>query len=132
MTTAVSLSLRAAPAPPVPLLSLDTVWFQVAGTLCNLACTHCLVSSSPTNRNHEMMTRDEVRAFLEEAVSLGVKDYYFTGGEPFLNPDLLGILEDALRVGPATMLTNATLIRGTRAAELARLQAESAIRSRSG
>lgn len=125
MTTAVSLSLRAAAAPPVPLLSLDTVWFQVAGTLCNLACTHCLVSSSPTNRNHEMMTRDEVRGFLNEAVSLGVKDYYFTGGEPFLNPDLLGILEDTLRVGPATVLTNATLIRGTRAAELARLQAGS-------
>ena len=125
MTTAVSLSLRAAAAPPVPLLSLDTVWFQVAGTLCNLACTHCLVSSSPTNRNHEMMNRDGVRAFLEEAVSLGVKDYYFTGGEPFLNPDLLGILEDTLRVGPATVLTNATLIRGARAAGLARLQAES-------
>ena len=125
MTNAVSLSLRAAAAPAVPLLSLDTVWFQVAGTLCNLACAHCLVSSSPTNRNHEMMTRDEVRAFLEEAVSLGVKDYYFTGGEPFLNPDLLGILEDTLRVGPATVLTNATLIRETRAAELARLLAES-------
>src|SRR5438270_12497579 len=32
-------------APPaVELRALDTLWFQVGGTLCNLACTHCFVS----------------------------------------------------------------------------------------
>ena len=45
-----------ATSPSAPLRSLDTLWFQVAGTLCNLACTHCLVSSSPTNRTHEMLS----------------------------------------------------------------------------
>ena len=43
-------------APRVHLASLDTLWFQVAGTLCNLACTHCFVSCSPTNRTHEMLS----------------------------------------------------------------------------
>ena len=32
------------------------------------------------------------------------------GGEPFINPDLLRILEATLQVGPATVLTNATLL----------------------
>ena len=79
--------------PEVPSLSLDTLWFQVAGTLCNLQCTHCFISCSPTNHVHEMMTLDDVRGFLEEARGLGVREYYFTGGEPFLNPEMLRSLE---------------------------------------
>ncbi len=114
-------TLPAAP-PHVPFLALDTVWFQVGGTLCNLACRHCFISSGPTNHDHEMMSRAEVRGFLAEAEVLGVKDYYFTGGEPFLNRELPGILEDTLRIGPATVLTNATLIDRPRAGELASLE----------
>jgi MoaA/NifB/PqqE/SkfB family radical SAM enzyme len=112
------LALR---APQVPLLSLDTVWFQVAGTLCNLACRHCFISCGPGNRSHEMMSRVEVGRYLAEAATLGVKDLYFTGGEPFLNRELHGILEDALRIAPSTVLTNATLIDDRRAEDLAAL-----------
>jgi len=122
---AVAIPLRGAAAPKVPFLSLDTVWFQVAGTLCNLSCNHCFISCSPTRHAHEIMTRAEVRPFLDEAAALGVRDFYFTGGEPFLNRELPEILEDALRIGPATVLTNATLITRTRAEELARLHAAS-------
>jgi len=96
--------------PQVRLRSLDTLWFQVGGTVCNLACTHCLVSASPTNHTHEMMTLLEVRRFLDEARGLGVKEYYFTGGEPFLNPEMEAILEATLQVGPATVLTNGLLL----------------------
>ena len=62
-------------APRAPLRSLDTLWFQVAGTVCNLACTHCFVSSSPTNHTHEPMTLEDVRGHLEDAATLGVKEY---------------------------------------------------------
>ena len=108
-------------APVVPCLGLDTVWFQVAGTLCNLACAHCFISCGPTNRSHEPMSRSEVARFLEEATALGVNDTYFTGGEPFLHREIIDILTDALSVGPATVLTNATLIDRAKAAALARL-----------
>ena len=97
--------------PVVPLLALDTLWFQVAGTVCNIECTHCFISCSPTNRSHEMMTLAEVERRLVEAEPLGVKEYYFTGGEPFMNRDLLPILEATLRRGPATVLTNGMLLR---------------------
>lgn len=93
-------------SPRVRLRSLDTLWFQVGGTLCNLACTHCFISCSPTNHTHEMMDLDQVLDYLDEAVELGVKEYYFTGGEPFLNPQIMAILEATLEVGPATVLTN--------------------------
>jgi sulfatase maturation enzyme AslB (radical SAM superfamily) len=106
----------------VPALALDTVWFQVAGTLCNLQCRHCFISCGPSNRSHDYMPREDVRRYLAEAESMGARDFYFTGGEPFLHRELDGILEDALRVGPASVLTNATLVSAERARSLARLE----------
>lgn len=105
-------------APQVGLRSLDTLWFQVGGTVCNLACTHCFISCSPTNHTHEMLRLAEVRRTLDEAVRLGVREYYFTGGEPFLNPDMEAILEATLRVGPASVLTNGLLLDPARCARL--------------
>lgn len=96
--------------PTVELHALDQLWFQVAGTVCNLRCRHCFISCSPENHSFWFMTRDEVRDALESSVRLGVKEYYFTGGEPFMNREMLGILDDALALGPTTVLTNATLL----------------------
>jgi len=98
-------------APAAPLLALDTLWFQVAGTICNIECTHCFISCSPRNHSHEMMSLSECERWLAEARELGVREYYFTGGEPFMNRDMLAILEAALRQGPATVLTNGMLLR---------------------
>lgn len=111
--------------PRVELESLDTLWFQVAGTICNLACHHCLVSSSPTNRTHEMLTMADVRPRLDEAVRLGVREYYFTGGEPFLNPELEAMLAATLELGPTTVLTNGLLLDPARCGRLATLAAGS-------
>jgi molybdenum cofactor biosynthesis enzyme MoaA len=95
--------------PTQELDHLDTLWFQIAGTLCNLRCNHCFISCSPENHTLGMMTLEQFLPHLQDAVRLGVKEFYFTGGEPFANPDLLKILEATLQVGPATVLTNATL-----------------------
>ena len=111
--------------PHAPLFALDTVWLQVAGTLCNLQCTHCFISCSPTNAAHAMMTLAEVEAHLADAADLGVREYYFTGGEPFLNRDLPAMIEAALRQGPVSVLTNGLLIRRDTAERLAALAAAS-------
>lgn len=97
--------------PIVPLAHLDDLWFQVAGTLCNLTCTHCFISCSPHNHNFGFLDLDTVKRYLDESVPLGVKEYYFTGGEPFLNRDMTAILEWTLQYGPATVLTNGTVFR---------------------
>jgi sulfatase maturation enzyme AslB (radical SAM superfamily) len=97
--------------PLIKLSHLDHLWFQVAGTLCNLTCHHCFISCSPKNKMFGFLSLDEVRQRLEESVGLGVKEYYFTGGEPFLNPDMVPILVETLKYGPATVLTNATVFK---------------------
>ena len=107
--------------PRVALDSLDTLWFQVGGTVCNLACNHCLVSASPSNRTHEPMTLAQVRPYLDEAVGLGVREYYFTGGEPFLNREIESILAATLAQGPATVLTNGLPLKPERCARLKQL-----------
>ena len=114
MTTA----LPARTTPRVELQSLDTLWFQAGGTVCNLACTHCFVSCSPTNHTHEFMSLAEVRPYLLEGAQLGVREYYFTGGEPFLNPQMEAILEATLEYGPATVLTNGLLLDSHRCSRL--------------
>jgi len=100
----------ASAVPSVPLQALDQLWFQVSGTVCNLHCSHCFISCSPENHSFWFLSRAQVRQALEDSVTLGVKEYYFTGGEPFMNQEILGILEDALALGPATVLTNATVL----------------------
>ncbi len=97
--------------PKVELSNLDQLWFQVAGTRCNLTCHHCFISCSPKNDSFGYLTLDHVKQCLAESVDLGVKEYYFTGGEPFLNPDMVGILEQTLRYGAASVLTNGTVLK---------------------
>jgi len=98
--------------PPIVELShLDHLWFQVSGTLCNLTCHHCFISCSPKNDSFGYLSLEEVKRRLEESVALGVKEYYFTGGEPFLNRDMVPMLVETLRYGPATVLTNGTVLK---------------------
>ena len=100
-----------AQVPLQPLSALDHLWFQVSGTLCNLTCHHCFISCSPKNDKFGYLSLDEVKRRLEESVPLGVKEYYFTGGEPFLNRDMVAILCETLNYGPATVLTNGTVLK---------------------
>ncbi len=97
--------------PGIPIDHLDQLWFQVAGTRCNLACNHCFVSCHPKNLNFGFLTLEQVRLRLQESVELGTREYYFTGGEPFLNPQLTDILVETLQYGPATVLTNGTVLK---------------------
>jgi AdoMet-dependent heme synthase len=108
---AIPLPILDSPAPAVALAHLDELWFQVTGTVCNLTCRHCFISCSPHNHSFGFLDLESVRRFLDESVPLGVKEYYFTGGEPFLHPDMTAILEMTLHYGPATVLTNGTVLK---------------------
>jgi len=113
-------------APYVPLVALDYLWFQVAGTVCNLRCTHCFISCAPDNHEFWFLDLETVASYLEESKAWGVKEYYFTGGEPFMNRDLLPMLEATLAIGPASVLTNATLLDARTVHRLAAIEKESA------
>ena len=104
---------------------LETLWFQVSGTLCNLRCNHCFISCSPENHNLEMLETEAVFRYLDEAQQLGVKEIYYTGGEPFLHQDFMKILKRTLRDFPVTVLTNGLLITSQRADQLREIAAAS-------
>lgn len=97
-------------AAEVPLSALDTVWIQLTGTLCNIACRHCFISCGPKEDRVPMMTRAHVGQVLTEAESLGVKEIYFTGGEPMLHPEFFDVLADSLAVASTAFLSNGLLI----------------------
>lgn len=110
-----------ASGPSLPFIGLDVLWLQVAGTLCNIACRHCFITCGPKNDSHPLMSLEQVRASLDEARSVGVKEYYFTGGEPFLHPEIMTMVRWALEQGPLTILTNALLFDDEKAAVLGEL-----------
>ena len=118
-------SSPACAAPTVTLDHLDALWFQVTGTVCNLSCAHCFISCAPDNHTLELMELDAVLALLDESVRLGVKEYYVTGGEPFMHRQLPEMLEAMLALGPATVLTNGTLLRPHVLERLARAERDS-------
>ena len=111
--------------PRTDFHELETLWIQISGTLCNLRCTHCFISCAPDNHDLAVMQTEQVLAYLAEAEHLGVKEIYFTGGEPFIQKDFLEILERTLRSFPASVLTNGLLINEKRADVLARIAEES-------
>jgi uncharacterized Fe-S cluster-containing radical SAM superfamily protein len=95
------------PRAHVALERLETLWINT-GTLCNLACKSCYIESSPTNDALVYMTLAEVEAYLDEAEALGTREIGFTGGEPFMNRDMIGMMESALGRGfEVLVLTNA-------------------------
>ena len=108
--------------PEVPLKELETLWMQVGGTLCNLECTHCFISCGPKNDTIAMMTLAQVEERLRESRELGVKDYYITGGEVFINPEIFEILAAILNCGPLDALTNGTQITSEKAKRLRTIQ----------
>ena len=108
--------------PEVPLKELETLWMQVGGTLCNLECTHCFISCGPKNDTIAMMTLAQVEERLRESRELGVKDYYITGGEVFINPEIFEILAAILSYGPLDVLTNGTQITSEKAKRLRTIQ----------
>jgi AdoMet-dependent heme synthase len=124
--SALTPDVEAATAPTAPFLRLTTLWLQITGTWCNLQCTHCINASGPTDPWLPSMDARSIQHAIREAETLGVKEIYFTGGEPFLHPEILPLLNDSLAIAPTSVLTNGTRIDVRMAAALARLAGEAA------
>lgn len=103
------LTARGETRATVAFRALDTLWFNT-GTLCNLTCRNCYIESSPHNDRLAYLTRDDVLAYLDQIAQSGLPTRLigFTGGEPFMNHDIILMLDDVLSRGfDALVLTNA-------------------------
>jgi uncharacterized Fe-S cluster-containing radical SAM superfamily protein len=93
----------------VALVALRTLWFNT-GTLCNIACANCYIESSPRNDRIAYLGRADLTTYLDEIArdKLPTEEIGFTGGEPFMNPEILSLIETALARGfKVLVLTNA-------------------------
>lgn len=109
----------------VELTALDTLWVNT-GTLCNITCANCYIESSPRNDRLAYISQAEVANYLDEIdrADLGTRLIGFTGGEPFMNPEFMAILDDCLTRGfEVLVLTNAMKPMRQKYAELLDLRA---------
>src|SRR5438874_13758989 len=83
----------------------------------------CLEGSRPGDRRLGRVSFEDLQPFIDEAVQLGVRQFSFTGGEPFLIKDLVRILSYALERAPCLVLTNGVDAVPKRLAKLAELRA---------
>ena len=93
----------------VALTHPETLWFNT-GTLCNITCANCYIESSPSNDRLVYITAGEVRDYLDQIEERGwpVREIAFTGGEPFMNPQIIDMARAALERGyEVLILTNA-------------------------
>ncbi|MGH6815565.1 MAG: radical SAM protein [Hyphomicrobiaceae bacterium] len=97
------------PRASIALSHLDTLWINT-GTLCNITCRNCYIDSSPSNDRLVYIAAAEAAAFFDEIAvqKASTREIGFTGGEPFMNPDMLAMTGDALARGfQVLILTNA-------------------------
>lgn len=104
--------------------ALKELWFHT-GTKCNLSCDFCLEGAGPSDKRLQTPKFEEVKPFIDEALTLGVEQFSFTGGEPFLAKDIIAILDYATRFRPCLVLTNGTDPLMKRLDDLLNLQAKS-------
>jgi pyruvate-formate lyase-activating enzyme/predicted phosphodiesterase len=87
---------------------------------CNLRCDYCAVASSP-KAEPRTVSLETFSALVDEAVAEGFAELYLTGGEPFLHPEIIDLLDYASAALPTVVLTNAMLTATRRLARLGEL-----------
>lgn len=82
--------------------------FIYTSLLCNKSCHHCFVSSTPTNHTLNEMTCEDLDPVWSELTDIKAKNIYFTGGEVFINKQIISMLKSAMVHAPVTIYTNAS------------------------
>jgi len=90
---------------------------------CNLSCSYCVAESSPEAARRGL-SLDFVKRLCDEAGALGFEQVYFTGGEPFILPEIYPMLAYACERFETTVLTNAMLLHGGRLEKLEAIRNE--------
>ncbi|MBI4699020.1 MAG: methyltransferase domain-containing protein [Nitrospirae bacterium] len=87
---------------------LDELWIYTT-LACNLKCKHCLVSAGRELKKE--LTAEEIKKLVDDAIELGVKRFYVTGGEPFLKDSIFDLIRYITKEKKRELiiLTNATL-----------------------
>lgn len=94
---------------------LEELWITT-NLSCPLRCKHCLVTAGV--RPPKPMTTVEIENLVDDAIALGAKRIYFTGGEPLLRRDLLALVEHVTARAQLVILTSGVLVTEEKVARL--------------
>ncbi len=92
----------------IELKHIHELWFHLTNR-CNMSCTHCLFSSSPSAE--EQISAASVLQLADEAWQTGCRLFALTGGEPLVHPEINTIVRGllALEGTHVVILTNGLL-----------------------
>jgi len=77
---------------------------------CNLSCAHCRASAE-FGHYHGELSLDQIKATIDDIVTISNPIIILTGGEPLMRPDIWEIVDYAQEKGAMPVIgTNATLI----------------------
>ncbi|MDX9867078.1 MAG: radical SAM protein [Kiritimatiellia bacterium] len=83
---------------------------------CNLRCTHCYAATGETPQE---LSTEEALGVIDDLAAFGCPVLLFSGGEPFIRPDILTLARHAAAKGLRVVFsTNGTLIDARLAAEI--------------
>ncbi len=91
------------------LRRLNELWVHITDS-CNLRCKHCLFGRDLTGRRS--LAPEKVLSTVAQAYALGCRVVLFTGGEPFVYPEVMALLGKILKYPDMTIaiLTNGILV----------------------
>ncbi len=100
---------------------LEELWIYTT-LACNLRCKHCLVSAG--KELEDELSTDEIKKLVDDAIGLGVKRFYITGGEPFIKDDIFELIRYITKNKDRELiiLTNATLFDDNKIKALGKLK----------
>lgn len=101
------MTTKGEPRGYIDFISLKQLWINT-GSICNLNCPNCFEESGPKSKRIQTITLDDLRPYLAIAKEQNVPSFGITGGEPFMNTEIMDILEATLSVAPCLVLTNGT------------------------
>ena len=80
---------------------------------CNLRCKYCMPQDVQELRHEDILRYEEILSICQAAVSLGIKNFKITGGEPLVRKgavEFLGALKKIPGVTTVTLTTNGCLL----------------------
>ncbi len=102
-------------AEALQLRRLRELWLHTNNS-CNLKCAHCLVNSGPDGDRG--LSGQRLLEIIDQGRELGVEQFFFTGGETFVRPDIFDLIRQATTSARLIVLTNGLLFTGKRLDQL--------------
>ena len=111
--------MQVSPTSALGAVGLDRLFLNVTEA-CNFRCTYCYARAA-TTACADPLSLHKLRSLAREASALGASSVLLSGGEPFVRPDFLDVVDAFADQGlQVSISTNGSLVDGATAKHLAK------------